>query len=164
MNLPTNFQIDIPPWISLGGKVVGTLAAGVLVLLYVFQNNLLYIPRPPGFPITPEENPNGCRSPSEWGVSGKLMGLYDGTEKDRIKFEDHIIKTVDNEHIHTWLLLQPNPESVPTLIYFHGNAANMGFRLQNAAEMYARVGINILMMDYRGYGMYLIKDTRCMSV
>lgn len=27
-----------------------------------------------------------------------------------------------------------------------------GFRLQNAAEMYASVSLNILMVDYRGYG------------
>ena len=28
----------------------------------------------------------------------------------------------------------------------------MGFRLSNAASMLARIGINVLMMDYRGYG------------
>ena len=28
----------------------------------------------------------------------------------------------------------------------------MGFRLKNAALMYAKAKINILMMDYRGYG------------
>lgn len=29
---------------------------------------------------------------------------------------------------------------------------NMGLRLKNAALMYSRCGINILMMDYRGFG------------
>jgi predicted alpha/beta hydrolase len=28
----------------------------------------------------------------------------------------------------------------------------MGLRLRNAALMYARCGINVLMMDYRGFG------------
>ena len=28
----------------------------------------------------------------------------------------------------------------------------MGLRLKNAAMMYAKCGINILMMDYRGFG------------
>lgn len=55
--------------------------------------------------------------------------------------------------IHCWLLLQKSDRrGLGTLIYFHGNAGNMGFRLKNAAEMYARVGINVLMVDYRGYG------------
>lgn len=29
----------------------------------------------------------------------------------------------------------------------------MGYRLPNAAKMYSDMGVNILMMDYRGYGM-----------
>ena len=78
--------------------------------------------------------------------------MHPGEEELKIPYEEHIIKTEDNESIHVWLLLQQDSKNVPTLIYFHGNAGNMGFRLQNAAEMYARVGINILMMDYRGYG------------
>ena len=63
-----------------------------------------------------------------------------------------MVETSDGEKIHTWLMLQDNAEECPTLIYFHGNAGNMGFRLQNAAMTYAKVKLNILMMDYRGYG------------
>lgn len=139
------------PWTVTITKVGGTLIAGVLVLLYVFQNNLLYIPRPPGFPITPDENPEGCRAPSEWNIKGRFI-QHGGELIDKIPYEDHLIETEDRENIHLWLLLQPNSHDVPTLIYFHGNAGNMGFRLQNAAHMYAKVGMNILMMDYRGYG------------
>ena len=48
-------------------------------------------------------------------------------------------------------MLQPkDSEKVPTLIYFHGNAGNMGFR-ENSSKMF-RMGINVLAMDYRGYG------------
>lgn len=145
-------RVGIDNLLSLGsfvGKATGTLCAGVLILLYVFQNNLLYMPRPPGYPITPEENPAGYRSPDEWSVKGNLRRNIDG---EPIPFESNIIVTEDKENIHTWLLLQKNSNNVPTLVYFHGNAANMGFRLQNAAEMYAQVGINVLMVDYRGYG------------
>jgi predicted alpha/beta hydrolase len=39
------------------------------------------------------------------------------------------------------------------------NAGNMGFRLRNAAEMYGRNGINVLMVDYRGYGEYFVNVT-----
>lgn len=142
-------KFEFLSWASFVGKATGTICAGVLILLYVFQNNLLYMPRPPGYPVTPEENPPGYRSPDEWSVRGNLRRHVDG---DSIPFESNFIVTEDNENIHTWLLLQKNSGEVPTLIYFHGNAANMGFRLQNAAEMYAQVGINVLMVDYRGYG------------
>jgi predicted alpha/beta-fold hydrolase len=72
--------------------------------------------------------------------------------QDRIEHEEHFIKTADGVTIHTWLLLQADSHNVPTLIYFHGNAGNMGFLLKNAALMFAHSKINILLMDYRGYG------------
>jgi len=50
------------------------------------------------------------------------------------------------------MLQRNDSENAPTLIYFHGNAGNMGMRLKNAAMMYVTCGINVLMMDYRGYG------------
>jgi len=69
-----------------------------------------------------------------------------------IPFIEAFVTTDDNIKIHTWLMLQSDSENVPTLIYFHGNAGNMGMRLKNAALMYSICGINVLMMDYRGYG------------
>ena len=129
---------------------IGVGFAGIIgLLLYHYQDNLLYIPNPPNFPVTPNDNPVGFRSPNEWNKQAKTVKRYGGSPID---FEDHILDTPDGVKLHAWLLLNKDSENVPTLIYFHGNAGNMGFRLKNAAEMYALVGINILMMDYRGYG------------
>jgi cephalosporin-C deacetylase-like acetyl esterase len=72
--------------------------------------------------------------------------------QDAIEYEEHFVRTEDGFMLHTWLLLQPNSQNVPTLIYFHGNAGNMGFLLKNAALMFAHSKINVLLMDYRGYG------------
>ena len=70
-----------------------------------------------------------------------------------IHYEEAYVLTEDNVKVHCWLLLQPpSDEIVPTLVYFHGNAGNMGFRLKNAAAMFGKVKINIMMVDYRGYG------------
>ena len=118
-------------------------------MLYANQDKILYIPNPPGFNVDPADNPSGCRSPEEWSTNGKRCRASD---KNSIPFEEKMVTTSDGKKIHTWLLLQPNSRDVPTLIYFHGNAGNMGYRLSNAASMYAKIGINILMMDYRGYG------------
>eukprot|EP01038_Epipyxis_sp_PR26KG_P012548 gene12548-16827_t len=139
-------------WILFGTKVVGGLILSVLALLYFNQDRLLYIPNPPGFPKTPAENPESMRSPADWTITGEQVQTVNNKE-ERIPYEEHFIQTSDGQSIHVWLLLQKHDtENTPTLIYFHGNAGNMGFRLMNAVEMFVKVKINILMMDYRGYG------------
>jgi fermentation-respiration switch protein FrsA (DUF1100 family) len=70
-----------------------------------------------------------------------------------LPYDDVYIKTKDNVTIHAWLLKQPeNYQQCPTIIYFHGNAGNIGFRLHNARTLYQRTECNILMVEYRGYG------------
>lgn len=136
-------------WATFSAKIGIGLFTVFAGLLYKYQEKILYIPNPPNFPKTPKENPPGYQSPADFSTSGLQIN---GIGSNSIKFEEHNVITKDNCSIHTWLMLQPNSQDVPTLIYFHGNAGNMGFRLNNAAEMFAIVGINILMMDYRGYG------------
>lgn len=132
------------------GKITLGFTTLICFMLYQYQDNLLYFPSPPGLPKLIDENPEGARNPGEWSIKGYMLNFPNSSES--IPYEDVMLETKDGIKIHTWLLLQKNSSNVPTLIYFHGNAGNMGYRLRNAAEMYARVGINILMMDYRGYG------------
>lgn len=136
-------------WLLFLGKVTFGLSSVICIALYKFQDKLLYIPNPPGFPVTPDENPQYYRNPSEWSIKGKPIRTKDEIP---LNFEEEMLITPDGFKINTWLILQPNSNEVPTLIYFHGNAGNMGFRLKNAAEMFFKLDINILMMDYRGYG------------
>jgi pimeloyl-ACP methyl ester carboxylesterase len=42
--------------------------------------------------------------------------------------------------------------NLPTLVFFHGNAGNIGLRLPNALQMLQYLNANILMVEYRGYG------------
>jgi hypothetical protein len=142
---------DLFGWTLGAAKFIGSLAVIGLTLLYAKQESLLYMPNPPGFPVKPSDNPRGMRSPDEWHPTGRtLHGNEDPT--DGIPYEEAYILTEDGVKLHTWLLMQPEPAKCPTLIYFHGNAGNMGFRLKNAAHMYAFSNLNVLMMDYRGYG------------
>jgi fermentation-respiration switch protein FrsA (DUF1100 family) len=66
-----------------------------------------------------------------------------------LTFEDVSIQTEDNIKIHGWLIKAPSAQS--TLIFFHGNAGNIGDRL-GKIELFYRMGLNILIVDYRGYG------------
>ncbi|KAF7456083.1 phospholipase/carboxylesterase [Cryptosporidium felis] len=43
-------------------------------------------------------------------------------------------------------------KKVPTIIYFHGNAGNIGHRLPQFSELYDFTGVNIFAVSYRGYG------------
>jgi len=121
---------------------VGSVGTGLLAivagLLYSKQESLLYFPEIGGIPRRPASNPRKYRSPSEYNIP----------------FETHIIRCEDGISIHSWLLLHPNTKAQrqPTIIFFHGNAGNIGLRLPNAQQMYSRLNANILMVEYRGYG------------
>ncbi|XP_067621806.1 protein ABHD13 [Eurosta solidaginis] len=64
------------------------------------------------------------------------------------------IHTPDKVILHAFWVSQPKErsQSVPTFVYFHGNAGNMGHRMQNVWGIFNHLHCNILMVDYRGYG------------
>jgi len=114
---------------------IATLLIG---LLYAKQESMLYFPEIGDLPRRTSSNPRYYRSPSEY----------------QIPFESHTIRCDDGVSIHAWLLLQKDSitERSPTIIFFHGNAGNIGMRLPNAKQMYGNLKANILMVEYRGYG------------
>ena len=72
-------------------------------------------------------------TPQEWGIP----------------FEDVYIQTEDHVRVHGWLIKAPSAQS--TVLFFHGNAGNIGDRL-GKIDLFYRMGLNILIIDYRGYG------------
>jgi fermentation-respiration switch protein FrsA (DUF1100 family) len=64
-------------------------------------------------------------------------------------FEDIYLQTLDNFKIHGWFI--PNKNAKYTLLFFHGNAGNIGHRLDKIKLLYD-IGLNIFIIDYRGYG------------
>jgi len=63
------------------------------------------------------------------------------------------IPTTDGQLLHAWLVRCPeSPELAPTVVYYHGNAGNVGVRLPNVRLMVALIKVNVLLVDYRGYG------------
>jgi len=59
------------------------------------------------------------------------------------------IETDDKESLQSYLVLAQQSNCL--LIFFHGNAGNMGHRLSDILRL-NKFGINILGVDYRGYG------------
>jgi pimeloyl-ACP methyl ester carboxylesterase len=44
------------------------------------------------------------------------------------------------------------PITRPTIIFFHGNAGNIGLRIPQAIQMYHRLNVHVWLIEYRGYG------------
>ncbi len=66
-----------------------------------------------------------------------------------LPFEQHFIDTPDGCRLSAWHLCPPEP--LGSIVYFHGNGANMGILNEVFAQLY-RAGLQILAVDYRGYG------------
>jgi fermentation-respiration switch protein FrsA (DUF1100 family) len=64
--------------------------------------------------------------------------------------EDVFLETEDDVRIHAFYL--PAAGASRALLFLHGNAGNASHRLPNAAEL-IRLGIHVLLLDYRGYGL-----------
>lgn len=128
----------VVPFLLRSATIVAGLAAVVAGLLYAKQDNLLYFPEIGGIPRRPSQNPRRYRSPAEHDIP----------------FESHMIACQDGVKIHSWLLLHPDSRNAqkPTIIFFHGNAGNIGLRLPNAIQMYRDLNANVMMVEYRGYG------------
>ena len=95
-----------------------------MALIRFFENRFIFIP-----PRYPEGFPPARVLPS---------GL-----------EEIWITTEDGVRLNAWFLA--NPASPTVLLWFHGNATNIGQQLDEL-ETYSRLGTNILAVDYRGYG------------
>lgn len=72
-----------------------------------------------------------------------------------LPYENIFIRSLDGTQIHLFLIRQSNELTLiaPTILFLHGNAGNMGHRLQNAVGLYHNLHCNILMVEYRGYGL-----------
>ncbi len=102
---------------------VGLLAwLGIAAVLYAFQASLIYYPHQ-DLVATPDS-----------------IGLA---------YQDVDLVTSDGVAIHGWYL--PHPNARGTLLFFHGNAGNISHRL-DSIELFHRLGLAVLIIDYRGYG------------
>jgi hypothetical protein len=103
------------------------VAAGLLLIVAAirfFEDSFIYAP--PRFP-------EGFPSPHLYGQN----------------VEEVWLTTRDNVRLNAWYL--PNPASEKVLLWFHGNAENIGYGLEHL-EFYSRLAVNVLAVDYRGYG------------
>ncbi|HEC17662.1 MAG TPA: alpha/beta hydrolase [Sedimenticola sp.] len=113
-----------PMWVD----ILIFLALSYLALaaaLFFLQSGMLYLPDTPGRAL-------------------------EATPADRgLEFEPLSIPTRDGETLDGWFI--PAGEARGTLLFFHGNAGNISHRLDSVG-LFHRLGLNVLIFDYRGYG------------
>ncbi|HIF51216.1 MAG TPA: alpha/beta hydrolase [Thiotrichaceae bacterium] len=64
-------------------------------------------------------------------------------------YEELTLNTRDDINLNArWY---KNPNARATLLFFHGNAGNISHR-PNSIDIFYRLGLSILIIDYRGYG------------
>jgi pimeloyl-ACP methyl ester carboxylesterase len=73
-----------------------------------------------------------------------------GTPADAgLAFEEIPLRTSDGIRIVAWWI--PAAGARLALLWFHGNAGNMGHRVREAEQLH-RLGVSSLLVEYRGYG------------
>lgn len=101
------------------------LFLALALFLYFGQNKLLFIPSRT-IDLTPDQ-----------------LGL---------PYEDLFLDVAPGEQINAWYFpAQGSPASNGTVLFCHGNAGNISHRLQTV-QFLLRLGMNVLIFDYRGYG------------
>ncbi len=103
----------------------GGAYALLVAFIYFTQASLLYYPNVAGRALT--------ATPADIGYA----------------YEDVDIATADGVRLHGWWV--PAPDARGALLFFHGNAGNISHRL-DSIRIFHRLGLDVLIIDYRGYG------------
>jgi len=113
--------------LSIGPWLVAALAIGGLVVIgWSLENHLLYFP-----------TRAVASTPASYGLS----------------FEDLSLTAEDGVRLRGWRIHGSGRGSESrALLFFHGNAGNVGDRLDRARILVQRLGLDVFLVDYRGYG------------
>ncbi|MCJ1454266.1 hypothetical protein MMC28_004618 [Mycoblastus sanguinarius] len=117
----------------MASSAIAAIGSG---LLYYKQNELIYPRYLPAGANTDE----GVPRPTQFGITD---------------FEELRLPTPDGETIGAFFIRPSNKGLAKniTILMFHGNAGNIGHRVPIAKVLEENTGCNVLMCEYRGYGM-----------
>lgn len=101
-----------------------------LLIGLVLLNAFMYFqqPRMIFYPVSGLE-----ATPADWGLGYEAVSL----------------QAADGVGLHGWYV--PAEGAKQVLLFFHGNAGNISHR-RASLEIFHRLGLNVLIIDYRGYG------------
>ncbi len=77
-------------------------------------------------------------------------GLEATPALEGLAYEDVWFPARDGRKLHGWFVPAPGAEF--TVLWFHGNAGNIGHRVNNLKYLHRLLGVHVFIFDYRGYG------------
>ena len=95
----------------------------VLLAMLLFENHLIFVP---------SRYPEG-----DWRPPGLAV-------------EDAWFTAADGVQLHGWYL--PHPQAKAAVLLSHGNGGNVTHRAELLQTLHRRLGVSLLIYDYRGYG------------
>lgn len=100
--------------------------------ILIYQNNFDFM-----YEEYPENNAEGMRNPKE----------------KKMNYEEITVMTEDNVRLSGWFIHHDaSTKGQATIIYMHETWGNIGYRLPWAENIYHNLGVNIVLVGYRGYG------------
>lgn len=108
----------------------------VLVVLFYFQQWLLYVP------YFPPDSRTAFITPHEVGVDPHLV-------------QELSLPTPDGELLQAWLIRYAPPVSGRkrvSVLFLHENAGNLSHRLENVKALQSHCPVDVFLLSYRGYG------------
>lgn len=102
--------------------LLATVYIGIATVLLIFQTNFVYVPY------------------REITTHPGQIGLA---------FENVDFLTYDGIRLFGWFI--PAQATGPVILFCHGNAGNISHRL-DSIRIFHRIGVNVFIFDYRGYG------------
>lgn len=115
-----------PPWYHHVWRLARwplIIYLGVMLMMMFLENKLIFIP---------SRYPTG-----DWQPAG-------------LDYQDAWFQAADGTELHGWYLPRQKPRAV--VLYCHGNAGNITHRTDVLRILQRRVGVAVLILDYRGYG------------
>jgi len=93
---------------------------------------------------------SGCREAIERGlIYHPVRELPGDPSSIGLPFRDVAFPAQDGTRLHGWLV---GGRTATTLLWCHGNAGNIGHRLDNIRLFVEQLGVGVFIFDYRGYG------------
>ncbi len=93
----------------------------------------------------------GCSMPFEASLIYFPSRTVQFTPSDvGLAYEEVFLDTEDGVRIQAWYV--PGDPAGKTLLWFHGNAGNIGDRVEHLKVYHDRWGVNQMLVEYRGYG------------
>jgi fermentation-respiration switch protein FrsA (DUF1100 family) len=78
---------------------------------------------------------------------------FDPTVRAGLPVETLRIKSTEDAELTAYYIAPPKDARGPALLWLHGNGGNIADRVKKQAKLQSELGVGVLAVDYRGYGL-----------